>query len=179
MRRIGLSCVMLCSPLLLPAAADDAPTPPDFDATFAVTGATDYFDNGLTQSDNHAVLQPEVSFTYGLLYGSVWLSNIDYDTKPDPDTEWEIIAGIAPTLGDWSFDLNVTRYQYPGDIASQYTYLFGSATYDFGNGLSLGGGYAYYWYDKASGLQRTLRLGRVRLGQRPDCFRRGLLRHRL
>jgi hypothetical protein len=128
-------------------ADEVAPAAPDFDATFEVTAASDYFSSGLTQSDNQAVLQPTLEFSYGAFYGSVWASNVDYGKGETADAELEFIAGVAPTLGPWTFDVSLTSYQYPGDAESSYTYLFGSATRDFGNGVSLGAGYAYYWYE--------------------------------
>jgi uncharacterized protein (TIGR02001 family) len=140
----GLGLLFAC-----PAAAGDAAVP-DFDATFELTAASDYFDDGLTQSDNQAVIQPKISLSYGSWYGSAWASNVDYGKGETADAELEFIAGFAPTVDQWSFDLSVTRYQYPGDVDSQYTYVFGSATYDFGTGLSLGAGYAYYWYDTSA-----------------------------
>lgn len=124
---------------------------PDFDATFSLTAATDYFDDGLTQSDNEAVVQPMLEVYYGSFYGSVWASNVDYGKGEDADAEVELIAGVAPTLGSWTFDLSVTSYQYPGEESDAYTYVFGSATRDFGNGLGLGAGYAYYWYETGIG----------------------------
>jgi hypothetical protein len=120
---------------------------PDFDATFSLTAASDYFDDGLTQSNNHAVIQPMLEVYYGAFYGSVGASNVDYGKGEDADAEVELIAGVAPTVGAWTFDLNVTSYQYPGEESDAYTYVFGSATRDFGNGLSLGAGYGYYWYE--------------------------------
>ncbi len=137
----------LCSGPVM--AEEVVAAPPDFDATFELTGASDYFSSGLTQSDNQAVLQPKISLFYGPLYGSIWASNVDYGKGETADAELEFIAGFAPTVGQWSFDLSVTSYRYPGDADSDYTYVFGSATHDFGNGLSLGAGYAYYWYDTA------------------------------
>lgn len=124
-----------------------APAAPDFDATFELTAASDYFSSGLTQSNNRAVLQPTLELYYGPLYGSIWASNVDYGKGETADAELEFIAGVAPTFGSWTLDFSLTTYQYPGDAESSYTYIFGSAVRDFGNGLSLGAGYAYYWYD--------------------------------
>jgi len=123
---------------------------PDFDATFSLTAASDYFDDGLTQSDNQAVVQPMLEIYYGAFYGSLWASNVDYGEGEDADAEVELVAGVAPTLGAWTFDLSLTSYQYPGEESDAYTYVFGSATRDFGNGLSLGAGYGYYWYETGS-----------------------------
>lgn len=139
----GLGYLSAC-----PVIAEEAASAgPDFDATFELTAASDYFSSGLTQSDNQAVLQPTLELYYGSFYGSVWASNVDYGKGETADAELEFIAGVAPSFGAWTLDLSVTTYQYPGDAESSYTYVFGSATRDFGNGLSLGAGYAYYWYD--------------------------------
>lgn len=119
---------------------------PDFDVTFELIAATDYYDDGLTQSDHTPVLQPKISLSTDLFYASVWASNVDYG-EPAPDVELEFIAGVTPSYENWTFDLSLTRYEYPDASVYSYTYVFGSATYDFGNGLTLSGGYAYYWYD--------------------------------
>jgi hypothetical protein len=123
---------------------------PDFDATFSLTAATDYFDDGLTQADNQAVVQPMLEIYYGAFYASVWASKVDYGKGEEADAEVELIAGVAPTLGAWTFDLSATTYRYPGENSDAYTYVFGSATRDLGNGLSLGAGYGYYWYETGS-----------------------------
>ena len=87
---------------------------------------------------------------YGAFYGSVWASNVDYGKGEDAEAEVELIAGVVPTVGAWTLDLSVTSYQYPGEESDAYAYVFGSATRDFGNGLSLGAGYGYYWYEASA-----------------------------
>jgi hypothetical protein len=146
----GLLLGAVAGVLASPALGEEAPAAPDFDATFSLTAASDYFSSGLTQSDNQAVLQPQLELFYGAFYASAWASNVDYGKGETADAELEFIAGVAPTVGAWTFDLSVTSYQYPGDAESSYTYGFGSATYAFDSGLSLGAGYAYYWYDEGA-----------------------------
>lgn len=153
---VGLSVGLAVAPA---AAADAGPAEeavedagaPDFDVTFELLTTTDYYDNGITQTDHKPAVQPTLSFSYGSFYGSVYGSNVDYGT-PDPDLELEFQAGVAPTVGSWTFDLSVTRYDYPNASEFNYTYVFGQASYDFGNGLVLGAGYAYYWYDESTDL---------------------------
>jgi uncharacterized protein (TIGR02001 family) len=88
-----------------PALGEEASTAPDFDATFSLTAASDYFSSGLTQSDNQAVLQPKLELFYGAFYASAWASNVDYGKGETADAELEFIAGVAPTVGSWTFDL--------------------------------------------------------------------------
>ena len=139
-----------------PPGGRSAAAAPDFDATFTSTAASDYFDDGLTQSDNQAVIQPMLEFYYGAFYGSVWASNVDYGKGED--RRGGAGADRRRRSDARSVDLRSQRYLVPVPGRRRehaYTYLFGSATRDFGNGLSLGAGYGYYWYDDR-GLQRTL-----------------------
>lgn len=149
-----LTAVVLAS-LARPVAAADpvmdgaGQTGPDFDVTFELLVATDDFDDGVTQTDHKPVIQPKMAASWGLFYASVWGSNVDYGT-PDPDATLEFVAGLTPSWGDWSFDISLTREVYVDEPAYDDTYVFGTATYDFGRGFSADIGYGYYWYDAAA-----------------------------
>ena len=53
--------------------------------------------------------------TFGLVYGGDWESTDDYPEDPEfggDNDEFDLYAGIRPTLGDMSFDLSYCRYVY-------------------------------------------------------------------
>src|SRR5258707_7810164 len=90
------------------AYADDAKP---FSITFNVGAATDYEFRGVSQTNNNGQVFGGADATIGSLgYAGVWLSNVDF--LNGTNMEYDLYAGIKPTLGPVTFDLGVIRYGY-------------------------------------------------------------------
>ena len=82
------------------------------DVSGNLTLTTDYVFRGISQTRNGPAPQAgmRVDADSGL-YASLWASRIDYDT--DASAEVDYVAGGRKSFGDWSLDLNATRFTYP------------------------------------------------------------------
>ncbi len=117
----GIAGAVIVSLLAGPAIAGglkDGPAPEgrklEFAGSFAVT--SDYVFRGMSQTEERAGVQGTLDVTYGLLYGNIFLSNIDFGDTGGRDiatAELTFSAGIKPVLGPISFDLGVIYYTYP------------------------------------------------------------------
>jgi uncharacterized protein (TIGR02001 family) len=99
----------------------DAPAAParEFTYSFGVTGTSDYVFRGQTQTDGDPTIQGTINVGYGIIYGGVWASGLDFGGGADgigSDAEIEIdwYGGIKPTWGKATFDFGVIYYTYPG-----------------------------------------------------------------
>lgn len=99
----------------------DAPAAParEFTYSFGVTGTSDYVFRGQTQTDGDPTIQGTINLGYGILYGGVWASGLDFGGGPtttgaDAEIEMDWYAGIKPTWGKATFDFGVIYYTYPG-----------------------------------------------------------------
>ena len=75
--------------------------------------------------------------SYGLFYGGVWSSTVDFPGDPefgDDNLEFDLYAGVRPTLGDFSFDLSYYRYLYDssGDCCGEFVLIAQYPVADFG-----------------------------------------------
>jgi uncharacterized protein (TIGR02001 family) len=114
-------------------------------------GATsDYVFRGLSQTGGRATAQGGADLTAGGLYGGVWLSGVDFGaTAGDPQgrtwAEYDLYAGVRPSLGPVSLDFGVIRYGYveaPGPAHYAYWEGKAAASRSFGP-LSLGAAVFY------------------------------------
>ncbi len=104
-----------------PAAAGglkNEPAPSDrtlaWAASFAVTN--DYIFRGISQTYKDPAVQATLDVTYGILYGSVFMSNVDFGQTSGKNVAWAELTfsgGIKPVLGPVTFDFGVIYYTYP------------------------------------------------------------------
>jgi uncharacterized protein (TIGR02001 family) len=88
------------------AMAEDAkPT-----VTFNVGAATDYVFRGISQTDEAGQVFGGADLTYGKAYAGTWLSNVDFNNGTT--MEYDIYAGVKPSLGPVALDLGVIYYGY-------------------------------------------------------------------
>jgi uncharacterized protein (TIGR02001 family) len=88
-------------------AQDDAP----FALSFNVGGTSDYIFRGISQSDEHPAMYGGVDATIGGIgYAGVFVSTVDFNNGTD--LEYDLYAGIKPTLGPVALDLGVLYYGY-------------------------------------------------------------------
>lgn len=112
---------------MLPAAADEAPASHWVGSAGAVS---DYLFRGISQTDRRGAVQAGVEFDApGGGYVGGWGSNVswlsDASTPAAPISsrvELDLYVGWRGRFGgDWSYDVGVYRYQYPGRYPAGFT----------------------------------------------------------
>lgn len=79
--------------------------------SFNIGAATDYVFRGVSQTDEDPQVFGGVDATLGSIgYAGVWASNVDFGDGTD--FEYDIYAGVRPTLGAVSLDIGVIYYGY-------------------------------------------------------------------
>ena len=97
------------------AAAPAAPQSVPFDFVFGARGLTDYNWRGISQSDGKPAVQAygELQVMDNFFYAGVAASSVDLATKPT--AEIDLMFGIRPKFGDFSFDLGGIGYIYTNE----------------------------------------------------------------
>lgn len=94
-----------------PAAAADSWT-----ATGYVQGTNDYIFRGMSQTRRDPAIQGGADIGYGWFYAGTFLSNVNFDFPNggvhDAKAEFDVYAGIKPTVGAVTLDLGVITYNY-------------------------------------------------------------------
>ena len=115
---------------LLGAAALPAYAESDLTLTGNAALKTQYVDRGFTNSAEKPAVQPEFDLTYKeIFYAGIWGSNVDFGRGPNGQDlatiEIDYYAGVAPTLGKWSFDIAAYYVAYPGafDPGGEFDYV--------------------------------------------------------
>ena len=89
-----------------------------FTYSFNIGVTSDYVFRGISQSDNDPALQGGADFAWGIIYGGVWASMVDFGGVPPADAEVDWYGGIKPTwespLGTMNLDFGFIYYSYPG-----------------------------------------------------------------
>lgn len=120
MRTLKLALAAAAASLCFAGAAqaqDDSG--PSF--AFNIGASTDYVFRGISQTDEDPQVFGGVDATIGIGYVGVWASNVDFGNGTD--AEYDIYAGIKPTVGAVTFDLGVIYYGYidaPGGSNQDY-----------------------------------------------------------
>jgi uncharacterized protein (TIGR02001 family) len=118
---------LLASAALVTALPGLAAAQDTFALNYGVAITSNYNSDGVTQTDDGPAVQPYVEGSYGMFYGGVWASNVDFG-EGDPDNwEFDLYAGIRRTFGLVDFDLNYTRYLYDssGDCCGEIIMVLG------------------------------------------------------
>lgn len=137
-----ISAALFCGMAHQAYAADAAaPAAPAFDMGISVTGVTNYMDYGLTQSNNQPSLNVTLSPSYGIFYGNLSATTIDYGV-PEPRLETKISIGVTPTFGHLAVDFNLQRRMRLSDPQFDRWLPYITATYTLNDNFtaSLGGG---------------------------------------
>lgn len=98
--------------------------------TFDIT--SNYVFRGISNSNNNPAVQG--GFTYSLpagFYVNVWGSSIDFfdPAGKQATVEFDTIAGLSNDIGDFHYDINIDRYNYPRASAANYYELITALTY--------------------------------------------------
>lgn len=123
---------LLASGLLAGGAAAE-----ELALNYGVAFTSNYISDGTTQSNDKPALQGYVEGSYGMFYGGVWSSTVDFvddEVFGDDNLEFDLYAGIRPTLGDFSFDISYYRYLYDdsGDCCGEFVLIAQYPVADFG-----------------------------------------------
>lgn len=121
-------------------AADSAPElkdPPGFGTLSAsVAMTTDYRFRGISQTLRDPAVQGSFDWTLDMFYAGIWGSSIDFGGTDGPG-EFDIYAGITPSLAGIDFNFGGIFYVYPGardPAGGEFNYFeaLASAEHDFG-----------------------------------------------
>ena len=115
------------------------------DYSFNVGVANDYVFRGLDQTfDQDGQLFGGVDVSEGLVYGGAWVSN----TGPDGDQgiEYDLYAGVKPSVGGVALDFGVIYYGYTGSnsVTSDFNAVELKAAASYPLGPVTVGAAAYY-----------------------------------
>lgn len=112
---------------------------------------TNYVFRGLSQTENLPAVQGGLTYTFPIgLYLNMWGSNVKFPNTT-ATIEIDTIAGIHRTVGEnFTYDINLARYNYNGASALSYNELNGVFNYYF---VQAGFGYSSNVYNAhTSGL---------------------------
>ena len=129
-----LTAATLVLAIAPPLAAQEAP-----ELSYGAAVTSNYIFRGQTQSNDNPAVQGYVEGAYGMFYGGVWSSTVDFE---DNSLEFDLYAGIRPTFGDLTVDLSYVRYLYDntGDCCGELILNLGYPMADIGE---LGAEFAY------------------------------------
>ncbi|SCU75687.1 Signal peptide protein [Cupriavidus necator] len=120
-------------PAMAQSRPDAEPSPHTFTANVSV--ATDYRYRGLIQTNRRPAIQGGFDYSHssGFYLGN-WNSSISWlgDSNPDVSApiEMDFYGGYRNTIGgDWSYDVGVLQYYYPGDYPANYTRPYTTEVY--------------------------------------------------
>lgn len=177
MRTLARPLSGLLASLALAGAAAAADRP--LGLAFDVGAATDYVFRGLSQTDNdpHAFADASVALG-GIGYAGVWLSNVDFAGRKG--LEYDLSAGVRPTVGPVALDLGLVRYGYSNEAPGRardflaHDFLardflewkalasipfgpasFGAGLYHTDRYFGVGGAATYYELNASSSVPRT------------------------
>lgn len=89
------------------AAAQDNP----ISLSFNVGAATDYVYRGVSQTDEQGQIFAGMDATLGEMgYAGIWVSNVEFGNGTK--AEYDLYAGVKPTLGPATLDVGVIYYGY-------------------------------------------------------------------
>jgi uncharacterized protein (TIGR02001 family) len=101
---------------------DEYPLLKNVSGTMALV--TNYMFRGVSQTKNLPAVQGGLTYTFPInLYLNVWAANTNFPSNAGTTATVEVdtLIGYRNTYGDnFSYDLNVARYNYPGARSSNY-----------------------------------------------------------
>ena len=102
----ALAAALGCLALSTAAYAQDEG--PSF--AFNLGANTDYVFRGLSQTGEDPSVFGGVDASFGIGYAGAWASNVDFGNGTD--AEFDLYAGVKPTVGAVTFDVGVIYYGY-------------------------------------------------------------------
>lgn len=114
--------------ITLAAQPESTKTHKEFNFFDNVSGSmaltTNYVFRGLSQTANLPAVQGSLTYTFPVgLYLNAWASNVKF-TDSTASIEIDTIIGIRRSIGEnFTYDINLDRYNYPGASATAYNEL--------------------------------------------------------
>lgn len=108
MRTLKIALAAAVGSLALAGAAQAQDEGPSF--SFNIGATSDYVFRGFSQTDEDPAVQGGVDASYGMFYAGAWASNVDFGDSTD--FEFDLYAGVKPTVGAVTLDLGVIYYGY-------------------------------------------------------------------
>jgi len=123
----------------------------DWSTSANVALTSDYKFRGISQSDESAAIQGGFDLTHSSgFYIGTWGSSVDFDTNGDGldgSLELDYYLGYGASINDdWSYDVGVLYYDYPGDdgdLEGDYVEVYGSVSW---KDLTVGVNYSDDYY---------------------------------
>jgi uncharacterized protein (TIGR02001 family) len=156
--KLALCAAVASFSMATAAAAQDAPA---VDVSFNVGVATDYVFRGFTQTMEDPQVFGGVDVVSGIFYAGAWASNVDFGDETD--AEYDLYAGVTPTLGPVAANFGVIYYGYlNAPDGTDYDYVELMAKGSIPVGPATIGAAAYYspeffgetgeaWYTEVNG----------------------------
>jgi len=114
----------LATSFAAPVFAEDAAPAGPHTFTGNVGFVSDYIFRGISQSQHKPALQGGFDYSHSTgFYAGTWASNVNWvretGMKTDNSLEWDFYAGYKGGFaGDFTYDLGILEYYYPGDVVS-------------------------------------------------------------
>ena len=120
------------------AKADEDPS--KWIVSGTLTGASNYYFRGISQTDHLPAIQGSFDVEYQMtkpfgFFAGIWASNIDFNDGDDAHIEIDFYGGFKGEIKGFSWTLQFIYYHYPGaESGSNYDYfeINPSIGYDFG-----------------------------------------------
>lgn len=109
--RLALASAVSSLAIVGAAQAQDSDSPA---FAFNFGANTDYVFRGISQTDENPSAFAGADATMGIGYAGVWVSNVDFGAGNGTDLEFDLYAGVKPTVGPVNLDLAVIYYGYTG-----------------------------------------------------------------
>jgi uncharacterized protein (TIGR02001 family) len=127
MQSLKIALLAAVGSMALVGAAQAADRP--LGLTWNVGGSTDYEFRGISQSNHNPQIFAGADVTIAkIFYAGTWLSNVDFadpvisGVRSSSDVEYDLYAGVKPTLGPVAFDFGAIRYGYTHGKSNHFDY---------------------------------------------------------
>lgn len=142
MKKIALVSLAALALPTVAFAQESSILPGEFSAN--VGFVSDYVWRGYSQTDEKPAVQGGIDWSHdsGFHFG-VWGSNVDFGPADDSTMELDLAGGWGQSIGNFSYDIGVVWYTYPGEDVNNFFEGNLSGTYTVLEGLDVGAFYAY------------------------------------
>ena len=119
MRKTVIASALIAASAVLPTMATAADATPEHTFTSNVTLASEYIYRGIGQTNRKPAVQGGFDYAHSSgLYLGTWASNVSWLTDGNSTVsnsiEMDFYGGFKGTAGDFSYDVGLLQYFYPG-----------------------------------------------------------------
>ena len=105
-------CAAVASLTMASAAAAQEEAAAGPDVSFNVGVASDYVFRGISQTNEDPQIFGGVDMVADIYYAGAWASNVDFGDETD--AEYDLYAGVTPTIGPVAANFGIIYYGYVG-----------------------------------------------------------------